>query len=53
MAMHASGQELEAEALKAAREKAEGVTRHKLSPAEIKRRLALKKAKARAAEGSP
>lgn len=48
--MHASGQILENEAAQAARDKANGGQRVGLSPAEVKRRLALKKAKARAAK---
>lgn len=46
--MWASGQELDEEARKTARDKADGVTRASLSPAAIKRKLAAKKAAARA-----
>lgn len=47
--MYISGQQLEVDARKAAEEKAKGLTRVGLSPAELKRRMALKKAKQRAA----
>ena len=47
--MWASGQELEAEARQAEKDKAEGVTRMTISPAALKRRLAKKKAAERAA----
>ena len=50
--MWASGQELEAEARKAAKDRAEGVTRMTLSPEAIKRKLAAKKAAQKAAKGS-
>jgi hypothetical protein len=49
IAMWASGQMLDDEARKAAEDKANGTKRVGLSPAAIKRKLAAKKAAARAA----
>jgi hypothetical protein len=48
--MWASSNMLEAEARKAAEDKAQGVTKMTLSPAALKRKLAAKKAAARAAK---
>lgn len=50
IAMWASSQLLDAEARQEAKDKADGVKRATLSPAAIKRKLAAKKAAARAAK---
>lgn len=50
--MWASEQELEDEARKAAKDTADGVRRATLSPAALKRKLAKKKADARAAKAA-
>ncbi len=48
--MYVSGQRIEAEQQQKAADKAEGVKRMGLSPAALKRRLAAKKAAAKAAK---
>ncbi len=52
MAMWASGQEQEADARQKAKDEADGTKRMGLSPAALKRRLAAKKAAAKAAKAT-